>query len=544
MSKLLARASRSLGRKAVVFNKQAFSYEQVLTAAETIRASLAKHLPGGSGAAGNGGGGPEQPPRVGLFASPGPEYLAATWAVWQAGGIVVPLATSHPPPELDYVCRDAGVAAVLAPPDQETRLGPITRRAGAALQLLEPLTGGTPEQPRGRGQGGAAGASGPGAGSGELSAADAADLADLGSSSGRGALIIYTSGTTGKPKGVLHSHRSLHAQVASLASAWRWAPSDRLLHCLPLHHIHGIVNGLYCPAAVGAAVEFAPKFSPQAVWARLESGDVSVFMGVPTMYSYLLAQYDAAGLGPSGPERQAAMRAAAAGLRLTVSGSSACPVPIMNSWKELSGSYLLERYGMTEIGMALSNPYEGERRPGSVGQPLPAVEVRLAGDGQLLVRGPAVFGQYWGRPEATAEAFDAEGYFLTGDTASVSGSPPYWAIEGRTSVDILKSGGYKISALQIESAILEHPGVGEVAVLGVPDQALGEAVTALLAPKPGPDGPGPRPSDAELGAFCRERLAPYQVPRRWHWVSALPRNAMGKVNKKELLRLYTAGQLA
>ncbi|KXZ45017.1 hypothetical protein GPECTOR_59g624 [Gonium pectorale] len=513
-SKLLARAGKNLKRTAIISNKQAYSYEHLLTAAETIRADLAKKLRNpANGLNGSSTGPTADPPRVGLYAAPGPEYLAATWAVWQAGGIVVPLATSHPPPELSYVCADAGVSAVLSPPDQESRLGPIAREAGAALQLLEPIGGeavsGAAANGNGNGRHGAADAA-----AAEAAAAAVSDLAsDVASSSSAGALIIYTSGTTGRPKGALHTHRSLHAQVSSLASAWGWSPSDHLLHCLPLHHIHGIVNGLYTPAAVGAAVELAPKFSPTAVWQRLE----------------------------------AAMRAAAAGLRLTVSGSSACPVPIMERWRELSGKYLLERYGMTEIGMALSNPYQGERRPGCVGTPLPWVEVALDAEGQLLVRGPAVFDRYWGRPDATRAAFDAEGYFLTGDTASTSGSPPYYRIDGRTS---------------IESVILEHPAIAEVAVLGVPDETFGEVVTALVAAReppqtaaaaaPGDGGGGAtatvaaaaRPDVAELQRFCRDRLAPYQVPKRWQWVASLPRNAMGKVNKKELLRALQAGQLA
>ncbi|GLC43965.1 hypothetical protein PLESTB_000214700 [Pleodorina starrii] len=572
MSKLLARAGKNVGRTAVISNKQVYSYDNLLTAAESITTELAKKLRNPSQLKGaTAASAPDKPPRVGLYADPGPEYLAATWAVWQAGGIVVPLATSHPPPELSYVCQDAGVSAVLTLPDQESRLGPIARQHGAALQLLEPLTGSSASSASGNGS---VSGTGNGSGRGRDAEADEAaaaailgELRDVGASDTRGALIIYTSGTTGKPKGVLHTHRSLHAQVHSLASSWHWRPSDRLLHCLPLHHIHGIVNALYCPAAVGASVEFMPKFSPGTVWQRLQSGDISVFMGVPTMYSYLLSAYEGAA---SEPERQSQMREAARALRLTVSGSSACPVPIMNRWRELSGDFLLERYGMTEIGMALSNPYEGERRPGSVGTPLPGVEARIAADGQLLIRGPPVFAEYWGRPGATREAFDAEGFFLTGDTASTSGSPPYFSIEGRTSVDIIKSSGYKISALQIESVIMEHPAISEVAVLGVPDETFGEVVTALVAAKQPQPQPQPqtsqtsqtsqtatgadaaeravavaaRPEVGELQRFCRERLAAYQVPKRWQWVSALPRNAMGKVNKKELLRMLQAGELA
>ncbi|GIL75510.1 hypothetical protein Vretifemale_5226 [Volvox reticuliferus] len=555
MSKLLARASRSLGRPAIVSNKQIYSYENLLTAAEVISAELGKKLRNSAvRAKPNGTGVPDRPPRVGLYAAPGPEYLAATWAVWQAGGIVVPLATSHPPPELSYVCQDAGVSAVLTLPDQEVRLGPIAHEHGAALQLLEPLVGSNrsscsscEDDSNGNNLSGGGDSSSRFGGSHETAEAAveavAADLKDLSASSTSGALIIYTSGTTGKPKGVLHTHRSLQAQVYSLASAWRWRPSDRLLHCLPLHHIHGIVNALYCPSAVGASVEFLPKFAPAAVWQRIQSGDISVFMGVPTMYSYLLSHHDAQ--AASSPERAAALRDAARALRLTVSGSSACPLPILNRWRELSGDFLLERYGMTEIGMALSNPYKGERRPGSVGTPLPGVEARIAPDGQLLVRGPTVFSEYWGRPAATSEAFDADGFFLTGDTASASGSPPYFTIEGRTSVDIIKSSGYKISALQIESVVLEHPGIAEVAVLGVPDETFGEVVTALVTAKQQTAGAeAARPEVGELQRFCRDRLAPYQVPKRWQWVSALPRNAMGKVNKKELLKMLQTGQLA
>ncbi|GLI61914.1 hypothetical protein VaNZ11_004438 [Volvox africanus] len=543
MSKLLARAGRNLGRTAIVSNKQIYSYDILLTAADAITSELSKKLRNPASRAKVAiTDGPERPPRVGLYAAPGPEYLAATWAVWQAGGIVVPLATSHPQPELSYVCQDAGVSAVLTLPDQEARLGPIAHEHGAALQLLEPLSGSSTSS-----SDGSSSCVGDSQETEAAVEAVAADLRDLSASSTSGALIIYTSGTTGKPKGVLHTHRSLHAQVYALASAWRWRPSDRLLHCLPLHHIHGIVNALYCPSAVGASVEFLPKFAPAAVWQRIQSGDISVFMGVPTMYSYLLSHYDTQ--AAASPERAAAMRGAAAALRLTVSGSSACPLPTQNRWRELSGDLLLERYGMTEIGMALSNPYKGERRPGSVGTPLPGVEARIAPDGQLLVRGPNVFSEYWGRPAATSEAFDADGFFLTGDTSSTSGSPPYFTIEGRTSVDIIKSSGYKISALQIESVVLEHPGIAEVAVLGVPDETFGEVVTALVAAKPQTAGVGPeagraaRPEVGELQRFCRDRMAPYQVPKRWQWVSALPRNAMGKVNKKELLKMLQAGQL-
>ena len=382
-----------------------------------------------------------------------------------------------------------------------------------------------------------------------------------------GALIIYTSGTTGRPKGALHTHGSLAAQIGSLVSAWEWGAGDRILHPLPLHHIHGIVNALLCPHAVGAAVEFMPKFSPNGLWARLRQGQqpggapVTVFMGVPTMYVRLLQALDTT---EPGPDRDAAVAAARA-LRLTVSGSAACPVPLMAAWEQVTGTRLLERYGMTEVGMALSNPYSGQRRPGFVGTPLPGVRIKVvpdgaaqtpgqAGDadgqapasgddsqwgaveegpGELRLAGPALFVGYWGRPEATAESFDEDGFFRTGDT--VVRQAGAWRILGRTSVDIIKCGGYKLSALEIEAHLLEHPGVGEAAVMGVPDEAYGQVVAAVLA---GKDGKPPPPL-GELRAWARDVMAPYKTPTLVKVLDAIPRNAMGKTNKKELLLLFT-----
>jgi len=515
----IARTTRHLSRIAVSSGGNKYTYGKVLHLAEDTAAAVSRIISKGPApvvpvtqTAG-------PPPRIGVYATPGVEYLAATWAVWQAGGIVVPLATSHPPAELAYCFQDAGLSAVLVPEANVDKVSEVAAQHNTPLHVMaRPDACQTGQDP--------ATASST-AGSSSSSSSSSSSTLD------RGALIIYTSGTTGKPKGVLHTHRSLGAQINSLVSAWQWAPSDRLLHTLPLHHIHGIVNALYCPTHVGAQVEFTPKFSPSAVWRRIMDGSLSVFMGVPTMYSYLLSHYD-----NMAPEQQEAARKAAASLRLTVSGSSACPVPIMERWKELSGSYLLERYGMTEIGMALSNPYEGLRQPGSVGMPLPGVSVQIADDGELLVRGDTVFKEYWGRPAATQEAFDQGGWFRTGDTAAVS-QEGYYSILGRTSVDIIKSGGYKLSALQIESAVLQHPGVAEVAVVGLPDEVYGEEVTAVVARKPSHASL----SDTELLGFCRQLLASYQVPRKWIWVDQLPRNAMGKVNKKELVKgLVNAGK--
>jgi len=435
----------------------------------------------------------------------------------------VPLAVSHPPAELAYVFQDAGLSLALTDEEAAAKVGEVASSNGAVSEVIE--------RPAGSPAATAASTS-----AGTYAPAEQPQPAP-GAASEAGALIIYTSGTTGKPKGVLHTHRSLAAQCTTLCGAWGWSQSDRILHTLPLHHVHGIVNAAYCPLSVGGCIDFMPKFSPSAVWARLMEGRTSVFMGVPTMYALLLSAYDA-----MAPDQQAAARRAAAGLRLTVSGSSACPVPIMKRWKELSGQYLLERYGMTEIGMALSNPYQGgERRPGSVGQPLPGVQVAVAPDGELLVKGPMLFTEYWGRAQATRDAFDGSGFFRTGDTVAVDAGTGCYAIQGRTSVDILKVGGYKVSALDVEGALLEHPGVAEVAVLGVPDEVYGQVITAVVAAK---DPAAAAGLPDALRAHCATRLAPYQAPKRYHPVAAIPRNAMGKVNKVELLRALREGRLA
>lgn len=486
-------------------------------------------------------------PRVALMCDPGVEYVSSTLATWLSRGIAVPLCLSHPDRELSYVLEDAGVSAVLATPAHAERMHRLASPLGATVHQVDQPA----ETAAGR------------------EAVDPAvphrvsALLDTLSPSDP-ALIVYTSGTTGRPKGALHTHSSLGAQVRTLNAAWEWSAEDRILHTLPLHHVHGIVNALYCPLAAGAAVEFLPKFSPAEVWARLRRAQhpVSVFMGVPTMYAFLLNAYDAM---PAEERRSAA--AAAARLRLTISGSAACPLPVMRRWEEVSGQALLERYGMTETGMILGNPLRGARRPGTVGVAFPGVELRLAqaedeevaqpqqqqpqhqqtagvdegASGELLVRSAQLFSGYWGRPEATAEAFDPVGFFRTGDTAQV-GADGYYRLLGRTSVDVLKRGGYKISALAVESALLEHPGVGECAVVGLPDPEYGEALAAVIAPRAG--GTEAVPSLEELRAWAADRLPPYSLPSVVREVSALPRNAMGKVNKKALRAELFPGAVA
>jgi len=348
-------------------------------------------------------------------------------------------------------------------------------------------------------------------------------------------MIVYTSGTTGKPKGVVTTHANLRAQVTSLITAWEWRADDAILLVLPLHHVHGIVNVLTCALWAGARCEMPAKFDAARAWDRIAAGDLTLFMAVPTIYGKLIAVWEAAP-----PERRRALSAGCRRMRLMVSGSAALPVQRLERWREISGHVLLERYGMTEIGMALSNPLHGERRPGFVGASLPGVEVRLADDGggpvaagtpgEILVRGDGVFLEYWRRPDATAAAF-RDGWFRTGDVAVIEDGA--YRLLGRQSVDIIKTGGYKVSALEIEEVLRTHPAVAECAVVGVEDDEWGERICAAVE----------RRGDAELTlaalqGWARERLAPYKVPRGLRCVNALPRNALGKVMKPEVVKLF------
>jgi malonyl-CoA/methylmalonyl-CoA synthetase len=302
--------------------------------------------------------------------------------------------------------------------------------------------------------------------------------------------------------------------------------------------VHGIVNVLACALWSGAVCEMLPAFEAEPVWERLTSGEPTLFMAVPTIYRKLIAAWEAAD-----SSRQSRWSAGAARLRLMVSGSAALPVQTLARWREITGHTLLERYGMTEIGMALSNPLHGERRAGSVGAPLPGVEVRLVDEqgvavadgtpGEIEVRGGNVFLEYWGRPDATREAF-RDGWFRTGDVAVLEGGA--YRILGRTSVDIIKTGGYKVSALEIEEVLRTHPAIAECAVVGVADPEWGERVAAVVELQPG------RELDlASLKGWAREQLAPYKIPRQLRVVAALPRNAMGKVTKPDIAALFRTG---
>jgi len=445
-----------------------------------------------------------QEARVAFHVAPGCAYLAVLLGIWKAGGIAVPLAMSYPPAELEYLVQDAQASLLVSDPAGEPVLAPIARRSGATMALTPDVLSAPP---------------GP-----------AASVADH-----RRALILYTSGTTGKPKGVVTTHANIAAQITALVAAWEWTANDRTLLVLPLHHVHGIINVVGCAIASGATLEMMPTFEAEASWSRLASGEISVFTAVPTIYRRLIASWEGA---PETVRRQRSQGAQNA--RLMMSGSAALPVQTLERWREITGHTLLERYGMTEIGMALSNPLHGPRHAGRVGAALPGVETRIVDEsgnpvtggtpGELEVRGPSVFLEYWRRPDETRAAF-RDGWFRTGDVAACEDG--VHRLLGRTSVDIIKTGGYKVSALEIEEVLRAHPAVADCAVVGVPDAEWGERVCAAIELR---DAAVLDPQ--MLQAWMKAQLAPYKVPKDLRAVSALPRNAMGKVVKTDVAKLF------
>jgi len=439
--------------------------------------------------------------RIVFMVEPSFEYVRIQWAIWRAGGVAVPLCLTHPAPELEYVLDTTTPVIAIASSAYADLLRPLAEARGIEFLLVEEV------------------------------GADPVPLPLV--DDDRRAMILFTSGTTGRPKGVVTTHANIEAQIESLVKAWEWEKDDRILLTLPLHHIHGIVNVIGCALWSGARCDMLPSFVADQVLDRLTAGELTLYMAVPTIYHRLIAH-----LEQTSDEATSAFREGVGRLRLMVSGSAALPVPVLERWRDLSGHTLLERYGMTEIGMGLSNPYQGERIPGSVGMPLPGVEVRLVGDdgsevsgddpGEIQVKGPTVFLEYWDRPEDTDSAFTSDGWFRTGDTAIVEKSR--YRILGRSSIDILKTGGEKVSALEVEEVLLGHQAISEAAVVGIDDPEWGQRVVAVLV------ATGPVEAE-EVKEWVKGRLAPHKVPKEFHFIDSLPRNAMGKTVKPDVVRL-------
>ena len=489
---MIARAEAHSKRTAIIEAEGVFTYDHLLHASTCVASALLDGL------------GDLGEKRVPFLVTPGFPWAAVQWGIGRAGGVAVPLPLGSPTSELEYFIDDTQAAALVTDAAGEKILAPIAAARGLRLLSWD-----------------------------EALDAKVQPLPKV--EDNRRAMILYTSGTTSRPKGVVTTHRNMTAQITTLVHAWRWSANDRILLCLPLHHVHGIVNVLSCALWSGAVCEMLPRFDADIVWEHIASGSLTLFMAVPTIYIKLISAWEAVS-----PQRRAILSQACARLRLMVSGSAALPVSTLNRWKEISGHTLLERYGMTEIGMALSNPLEGERVPGSVGTPLPGVEVQLVDEhgaavaadaaGEIEVRGPGVFKEYWGKPQATQEAF-REGWFRTGDVAVLENGR--YRILGRMNIDILKTGGHKVSALEVEEQLREHPAIAECAVAGVPDSEWGERVAAAAVLRAG------EALDLEsLRSWAKERLASHKIPSRLLIIDALPRNAMGKVTKPAIVDLF------
>ena len=492
MIELIERAGRFRDRVAVRSDGIDYSYRQLLEISGNIALQLLDREEDLNES------------RIAFLVPAGFDYVCIQWGIWRAGGIAVPLCEKHPAESLQYVIDDARVSGVIYSGEFESLISPLRNLPEGGVFRSEEFT-----QQQGR-------------------------LPDI--TPDRRAMILYTSGTTGSPKGVVSTHLNIQTQITSLTTSWEWEPGDHVLNVLPLHHVHGIINVLSCALWSGACCEFLPRFDAGKVFGIFSRGEVNVFMAVPTIYFKLIAHWKQL---PG--EEQRRVSESMKRFRLMVSGSAALPVSVFEEWEKISGHVLLERYGMTEMGMAISNPYRGERKPGFIGQPLPGVEIRLADErnvavdpgtpGEIQIKGANVFKEYWNKPAETADAFTPDGWFRSGDIAVFEEGS--YKILGRNSVDIIKSGGYKISALEIEEVLRTNPGIRDCAVVGIPDLEWGEVIGASLVPESAE-------LDIEaLKAWLLEKLPSYKVPRKYLIQDDLPRNVLGKVTKHELKSVFT-----
>ena len=503
---LIERANRFLSRRAIVAPEGTLTYRELVEQSQRVATNLLHDTNDLNDA------------RIIFLVPAGRDYVVSLWGIWRAGATAVPLSLTETTREITYKVTDTNPTALIAHPDYMGTLLPLAQEAGIPIHCTTDLLEG-----------------------------DLGSLPEIDPS--RNAMILYTSGTTSDPKGVVTTHSNIESQITTLVQAWEWGPDDHILDHLPLHHVHGIINAMACALWVGATCELLPRFDAQNVWNRIADRDLTLYMAVPTVYKALIAAWDEASQAD-----QERWTAGCKAMRLMVSGSDALPVDTFERWEKVSGHRLLERYGMTEIGMALSNPLDGDRIPGQVGTPLPGVDVELIrldlkkfeetgrrqyggkvtnrDPGELIVKGPSVFKEYWMKPDMTADVFDTKGWFYTGDIASVTDEGTY-RIWGRASQDLIISGGENVSALEVQRELLKHPDIDACAVVGVEDRFWGRAVSAAIVTVN--DSKLDRNS---LREWAKARLAPYKVPQNVLILDDLPRNAMGKVLKPQIRTLF------
>jgi malonyl-CoA/methylmalonyl-CoA synthetase len=505
-------------RPAIFFEDQIVSYGQLYTEVERFACALQVQ-------------GVQPEKRVALFLENSPEFVIAYLGTHLAGAIVVLVNTQYRQVELSHIMNDAGVRLCITSAVGAEELYPLAPPSLTTLVIV----GSTAELSF---------SSAPiesipftdfiGQGNEDKEYSNDEGSVNLPMpSSDASAVIAYTSGTTGRAKGALLLHRNLISNITAVTTAWRWTGEDRLLLMLPLFHTHGLMVGMHGTLFTGASVVLRRKFDAVDCLNTLrDDSSITLFFGVPTMYSRLLAEAERQG-APQHP------------LRLFVSGSAPLSSQLFEQFAHTFGQLILERYGMTETSMNLTNPYMGERRAGTVGGPFPGQEARVVDVvtrqllpsseiGEIEVRGPHVFVGYWNRPDATSEAFSVDGWFKTGDLGWCS-DDGYYTITGRAR-ELIISGGYNIYPREVEDVLEMHEDVAEVAVIGLPDPDMGEQVVAVVVPKA-----DRTPDPTSIIAFCRAQLASYKKPRQVVFVSSLPRNALGKVQKHVLAAQVQSG---
>ncbi|MEO1191681.1 MAG: malonyl-CoA synthase [Pseudomonadota bacterium] len=444
--------------------------------------------------------------RVAVQTAKSAQALALYFACLRAGAVYLPLNPAYTPAEVGYFLEDAEPRLLVADPAKEEALRPLAAGCGAEVLTLDA-----------EGQGSL------------TSAADqaSADFETVARAPDDLVAILYTSGTTGRSKGAMLSQENQLSNALTLTALWRFQPDDVLLHALPIFHSHGLFVATSCALAAGAAMIFLPRFDAGEVAALLPQA--TAMMGVPTFYTRLLDQ-------------PAFTREAVAGMRLFTSGSAPLLAETHRAFEARTGHRILERYGMTEINMSTSNPYVGARKAGTVGLPLPDVDLRIVdaesgqavtgeGVGVIEVKGPNVFQGYWRQPEKTAAEFRADGFFITGDLAHYD-EDGYVVIVGRAK-DLIITGGFNVYPKEVEAALDALPGVLESAVIGVPHPDFGEGIVAVVVPEA-----GAALTESGLLGGLADQLAKFKQPKRIALVESLPRNTMGKVQKKELREIY------
>ncbi|XP_050498376.1 malonate--CoA ligase ACSF3, mitochondrial [Diabrotica virgifera virgifera] len=482
-------------------------------------------------------------------------YVITMFAIWMSGQIAVPLSPLHPKNVLLYYANDSNSKLLISAPEySELMQKVVSINTNSKLHVLDEKM--------------------------KLNCAQKTNYTQSDLEGGlptqfydsSNALILYTSGTTGSPKGVVISHKNIQYQTTTLIDAWKWSPNDVILHTLPLNHIHGIVNALLCPLYIGAKAIMLKKFNANTVWSYLlginakpEDRKISVYMAVPTIYYKLIEEFER--IFKDDPKMvEYVKNTLKTKMRLMISGSAPMPASMHQRWQEISGHQLLQRYGMTECGMVLSQLYDSPRKPGYVGIPLPGVSARIVDEneetgethtvlectnvdgeleftkktnqaenhkGELLLKGDGIFKEYFNRPEATRKEFTSDGWFKTGDVSEYSLEDKEFKILGRKSVDIIKSGGYKLSALEIETKLLLHPHILECVVVGLDDDKWGQRVVAAVVLHEGKEL-----TLEELREWAKDKMPPYWIPSVVKPVASIPKNAMGKVNKKDLIKSW------